>query len=196
MKTTIPFLDLPAQHRRLLKEILEQWEKMVNNASFIGGEIVSLFEEEFAAACEVEYCVAVSNGTDALRLIFTALNVGLDDEIITVPNTFIATTEAISQTGAKPIFVDIDPETYTLNPAQLDDAITKRTVGIVPVHLYGQTADMDTINAIAEKHNLWVIEDSCQAHLARYKDRLAGGLAKAAAFSFYPGKNLGACGDA
>lgn len=196
MKTTIPFLDLPAQHRRLRKEIQEQWQKLVNNASFIGGEAVSLFEEEFAAACGVKHCVAVSNGTDALRLIFTALDVGPDDEIITVPNTFIATTEAISQAGATPIFVDVDPETYTLNPAQLDDAITKRTVGIVPVHLYGQTADMDTINAIAKKHNLWVIEDSCQAHLARYKDRLAGGLAKAAAFSFYPGKNLGACGDA
>ncbi|NQV01290.1 MAG: DegT/DnrJ/EryC1/StrS family aminotransferase, partial [Bacteroidia bacterium] len=156
---------------------------------------VTSFEKEFAEACSVDYSVAVNSGTDALRFIFLALNLKEDDEVITVPNTFIATTEAISQSGGRVVFVDIDPQTYNIDPSKIESAITSKTKGIVPVHLYGQTADMDSILAIAEKHGLWVVEDACQAHLSEYKGRKAGSMGIAAAFSFYPGKNMGACGE-
>lgn len=191
----VPFLDLKTQNRSLKNEILILWEEILDSATFIGGEHVKGLEEEFAKACEVEYCVCINSGTDALRFIFLSIGLEPGDEIITVPNTFIATTEAISQAGGKIKFVDIDPDTYNMDPTKIEDAITAKTKGIVPVHLYGQTADMDPILAIAEKHGLWVVEDACQAHLAEYKGRKAGSMGLAAAFSFYPGKNMGACGE-
>lgn len=192
----IPFIDLKAQNRALKQEILPVWEKILTEAAFIGGKFVADFEHAFAAFTQTSHCIALNSGTDALRFIFIALGLSADEEVITVPNTFIATTEAISQAGGRPVFVDIDPETYTLDPKKIEAAISPKTRGIVPVHLYGQPAEMDTINAIAKKHDLWVVEDACQSHLAEYKGRLAGSLGRAAAFSFYPGKNLGACGDA
>jgi dTDP-4-amino-4,6-dideoxygalactose transaminase len=191
----VPFANLQAQNAAIKAELWPVWEAIFDAAGFIGGEQVDRLEEEFAAACQAAHCVAVSNGTDALRFIFLALGLRPGDEVITVPNTFIATTEAISQAGGMPTFVDVDPATYTMDPARIEAAITPRTRGIVPVHLYGQPADMDAIRAVAERHGLWVVEDACQAHLAEYKGRRAGSLARAAAFSFYPGKNLGACGE-
>jgi dTDP-4-amino-4,6-dideoxygalactose transaminase len=191
----VPFLDLNSQHRTLRDEILPLWEEILESASFIGGKHVGAFEEEFARACSVNHCVAVNSGTDALRFILLALNLEPGDEIITVPNTFIATTEAISQAGGKIVFVDIDPDTYNMDASKLESVITQKTKGIVPVHLYGHPADMDPILSIANKHKLWVVEDACQAHLAEYKGRKAGSMGVAGAFSFYPGKNLGACGE-
>ena len=192
----VPFLDLKTQNRALKAEILPLWEEILDSASFIGGKHVSGLEEEFAKACEVEHCVLVNSGTDALRFIFMALGLKPGDEVITVPNTFIATTEAISQAGGKIAFVDIDPGTYNMDTEKIEAAVTPKTKGIVPVHLYGQVADMDPILAIAEKRRLWVVEDACQAHLAEYKGRKAGSVGIAGAFSFYPGKNMGACGEA
>jgi dTDP-4-amino-4,6-dideoxygalactose transaminase len=192
----VPFTDLAEQHRTLKQDILQAWGKILDTAAFIGGREVELFEEEFARTCGTHHCVSVGSGTDGLRLTFLALGVRPGDEIITVPNTFIATTEAISQAGGTIVFCDVDPEYYTISAKSIEARITSRTVGIVPVHLYGQPADMDEINAIAKRHNLWVVEDSCQAHCAEYKGKRAGSLSQAAAFSFYPGKNLGACGEA
>jgi len=203
----VPFLDLKAQNSTLKDEILPLWEEILVSASFVGGKHVIAFEEEFAKACSVKHCIAVNSGTDALRFIFIALGLKPGDEVITVPNTFIATAEAVSQAGGKIAFVDIDPGTYNMDPNKLEDYLKKRLTptasrltprpkGVVPVHLYGQTADMDPILAIAEKHGLWVVEDACQAHLAEYKSRRAGSMGIGAAFSFYPGKNLGACGEA
>ena len=192
----VPFLDLKAQNRALKDEIILLWRDILDSAGFVGGKQVSSFEKEFAEACSTKYSIAVNSGTDALRYIFLALGLEANDEVITVPNTFIATTEAISQAGGKIVFVDIDPHTYNLDPSLLESAITAKTKGIVPVHLYGQPADMDPILAIADKYGLWVVEDACQAHLAEYKGRRTGSIGIAAAFSFYPGKNLGACGEA
>jgi dTDP-4-amino-4,6-dideoxygalactose transaminase len=191
----VPFLDLKAQHRALKNEILPLWEEILESAAFVGGKHVSAFEKEFAKACSVEHCIAVNSGTDALRFAFLALGLEPGDEVITVPNTFIATTEAITQAGGKLVFVDVDQTTYNMDPSNLEAAITPLTKGIVPVHLYGQPADMDAILSIAEHHGLWVVEDACQAHLAEYKDRKTGSMGAAGAFSFYPGKNLGACGE-
>ena len=191
----VPFLDLRAQNRRLKTEILPLWEEIFDSARFIGGPHVSGLEEEFARACEVKYCVSVNSGTDALRFILLALDLHPGDEVITVPNSFIATAEAISQAGGKIKFVDIDPYTYNMDPKKIEAAITPKTKGIISVHLYGQPADMDPIRAIAQKNDLWLVEDACQAHLAEYKGRKAGSLGVAAAFSFYPGKNMGACGE-
>lgn len=191
----VPFLDLKAQNQALKAEILPLWEEILDSAGFIGGKHVNAFEEEFASACSVKHCVAVNSGTDALRFIFLALGLEQGDEIITAPNTFIATTEAITQAGGKIVFVDIDPDTYNMDPSKLEGVITPKTKGIVPVHLYGQPADMDPILAIAKKHGLWVVEDACQAHLAEYKGRKSGSMGVAGAFSFYPGKNMGACGE-
>ena len=191
----VPFLDLRTQNQDLKGEILPLWEEILDSAVFIGGEHVSGFEADFADACRVSHCISVNSGTDALRFIFLALDMKPGDEVITVPNTFIATTEAISQAGGKIVFVDIDPKTYNMDPAFIKTAITSRTRGIVPVHLYGQPADMDPILNIAEKYGLWVVEDACQAHFAEYKGKKAGSMGIAAAFSFYPGKNMGACGE-
>lgn len=192
----VPFLDLKAQHRPLKEEILELWGHILDTAGFVGGEHVTAFEQEFAAACGAQHAVALASGTDALR--FALLTKGLrpGDEVITVPNTFIATVEAITQAGGKPAFVDMDPHTYNLDPAGLPAAITPRTKGIVPVHLYGQPADLDPIRAFAKEHGLWVVEDAAQAQLAEYKGRRIGSGGTLAEFSFYPGKNLGACGEA
>ena len=192
----VPFLDLKAQHRAIRDEILPLWEEVLDSAWFAGGPQVTAFEEEFAAACGVEHCVAVASGTAALRCIFRAFDLVPGDEVITAPNTFIATTEAISQAGGRVVFADVDPGTYNLDPDKVEAAITPQTRGIVPVHLYGQPADMDPILEIAEKNGLWVVEDAAQAHLAQYKGRPCGSMGVAAAFSFYPGKNMGACGEA
>jgi dTDP-4-amino-4,6-dideoxygalactose transaminase len=192
----VPFLDLKAQHDPLRDEILSAIGEVIDVNAFAGGPFVKKFEEEFAAYCHTKHAVGLGNGTDALWLALVGLGVGAGDEVITVPNTFIATAEAISLCGAKPVFVDIDPRTYTLDPTLLEAAITPRTKAIIPVHLYGQMADMDPIMAIANKRGLFVIEDACQAHGAEYKGRRAGSIGHAGCFSFYPGKNLGAWGEA
>jgi len=191
----VPFLDLRTIHQKLNQEILTAWGEILEKAQFIGGPHVEAFEEGFAAACNAKYAVAVHSGTDALRLSLLALGVKHGDEIVTVPNTFIATTEAITQAGGKPVWVDIDPKTYNIDVTKINSAITPNTVGILPVHLYGQPADMDPILDIARKKNLWVLEDACQAHLAEYEGRKVGSIGNMAAFSFYPGKNLGCCGE-
>ncbi|MCX7963347.1 MAG: DegT/DnrJ/EryC1/StrS family aminotransferase [Candidatus Sumerlaea chitinivorans] len=192
----VPFLDLQTPHRELWPEIRDEFEKAFHSAAFIGGPQVSAFEEEFAQFCQAAACASVNSGTDALRLALLALGIGSGDEVICPAHTFIATSEAISQTGAKPVFVDIDPHTYTITADHIREKLTSRTRAVIPVHLYGQCADMDPILELAGKHNLLVVEDACQAHGATYKGRPAGTMGHAGAFSFYPGKNLGACGEA
>ena len=217
---SIPFLDLATTHIELEEELAGVFKAALRSASFIGGSMVEQFEEAFAEFCESKYCIGVGNGTDALRFALAAAGVKLGDIVITVPHTFIATTEAISQVGAEPRFVDISERTYNMEAAKVrqyledfctvDDelgvVIDKKTsrpvTAIVPVHLYGQMADMDALLEIAEQYKLIVIEDACQAHGAQYfskkenRWRTAGSMGRAAAFSFYPGKNLGACGEA
>ena len=192
----IPFLNLKPQHQALKKEIMSALEEVLDSTAFAGGPFVAKFEEEFAAYCHTKHAVGVGNGTDALWFALLALGIGPGDEVITVPHTFIATAEAITYCGAKPVFVDIDEATCTMDPRLIEKAITPRTKAIVPVHLYGQMADMDPIMEIARKHGLYVVEDACQAHGAEYKGRTAGSIGDAGCFSFYPGKNLGACGEA
>jgi len=217
--TAIPFLDLVTPHQELEGELLDVVKKAFANAGFIGGPMVENFEKEFAGFCGAKYCVGVNSGTDALRFALMAAGVKSGEIIVTVPHTFIATTEAISQAGAQIAFVDIDEQTYTMDPAKLREYLetrcewdsngeliernsNRRVAGILPVHLYGQTADMDPILELAAKYNLFVIEDACQAHGAEYFSRKenvwkrVGSMGEAAAFSFYPGKNLGACGEA
>ena len=232
----IPFLDLKTPHLELEEELVRVFRECLRNASFVGGPQVQAFEEEFAQFCETKYCVAVNSGTDALRFVLIAAGIGPNDGVITVPNTFIATTEAISQTGAKPVFVDIDEKTYNMDPNKLEDylknrkwqvasskglkrnskhgscnekvpltpnasRLTAQPKAVLPVHLYGQPADMDSILEIANRYGLIVIEDACQAHGALYhskkedKWKKAGSMGLASGFSFYPGKNLGACGE-
>jgi dTDP-4-amino-4,6-dideoxygalactose transaminase len=192
---TVPFVDLAAQYATLKQEVNSAIANVLHNTDFILGKDVSLFEEEFAAYCGVTHGIGVDSGTSALELLLLAFGIGPGDEVITAANTFIATVLAISYTGATPVLVDIDPDTYTLDPAQVEGAITPRTKAIIPVHLYGHPADMDAINRIAQCQGLFVIEDAAQAHGARYKGNRAGSLADGAAFSFYPAKNLGAYGD-
>jgi len=192
----VPFLDLKVQYRQIEAELKPVLEDIMANGAFIGGPQVEAFEKEFAAFCGGGYCVGLNSGTDALRFALMAAGVGPGDEVITVPHTFIATTEAISQAGATPAFVDIDPATCCIDVNQIQRRITSKTRAIVPVHLYGQPADMDPISEIASKHHLAVIEDACQAHGALYKGHAAGSMGTAGCFSFYPGKNLGAFGDA
>ena len=191
----IPFVDLSAMHRSLEPELLEVFTRVLRSSAFVLGPEVKQFEQAFAAYVGTEHCVALTNGTAALHLTLVALDIRPGDEVITVAHTFIATAEAISAVGARPVFVDIDPVSYTMDPALLERAITARTRAIMPVHLYGQTADMDAILEIANRHAIPVIEDACQAHGAEYKGRKAGSLGVAGCFSFYPGKNLGACGE-
>jgi dTDP-4-amino-4,6-dideoxygalactose transaminase len=191
----IPFLDLKAQYASIKQEIDSAVLGVLASAQYVLGEEVSLFEQEFAAYCGTRHAVAVNTGTSALHLSLIALGIGPGDEVITVPFTFVATTSAICYTGARPVFVDVDPVTLTMDVAQLEAAITPRTRAIMPVHLYGQMAEMDTIMAIARHHGLPVIEDACQAHGARYQGRRAGSIGALGCFSFYPGKNLGACGE-
>ena len=215
----IPFLDLVTPHVELEQELTAVFQKALRTAGFIGGPMVQEFEEAFAKFCETKHAVAVNSGTDALRFALMACGVRAGDVVVTVPNTFIATTEAISQSGALPEFVDVDEQTYNMDPAKLREYLEeqcdkdvlgrlisrrsgRQVTAIVPVHLYGQTADMDPILELAQKHGLIVVEDACQAHGTEYfsaKHGLwmkAGSMGRAAAFSFYPGKNLGACGEA
>jgi dTDP-4-amino-4,6-dideoxygalactose transaminase len=215
----IAFLDLVSLHEELEKELVPVFQKALRTAMFIGGPMVEEFERSFAAFCETRFAVGVNSGTDALRFALMAAGVREGCSVVTVPNTFIATTEAISQTGALPEFVDIDERTYNLDAEKLrefleqrcsrdrEDRLVSRKTGqlvtaVVPVHLYGQCADMDAIQELADRYNLIVIEDACQAHGAEYfskrdhRWKKAGAVGKAAAFSFYPGKNLGACGEA
>src|SRR2546425_888383 len=192
----VPFLDLKAQHAALEAELTEAFRAIVRGAAFVGGPEVEAFEREFAAFCHADGAVGVGSGTDALRFAYLAMRIKPGDEVITVPNSFIATTEALTQAGAAVRFVDVLPDTLLMDPTELAAAITPRTVGIVPVHLYGTPADMEPIQEIARAHGLWVIEDAAQAHGAVYKGRRAGTMGAMAAFSFYPGKNLSACGEA
>ena len=192
----VPFLDLKVQYESIRDEIAIALQEVLDNTAFAGGPFVEKFEKEFASFCQCEFAIGVSSGTAALWLTLLGLGIGAGDEVITVPNTFIATAEAISFSGAKPVFVDIDEQTYNINPELLEGAITPRTKAIIPVHLYGQTADMDHIMEIARAHGLFVVEDACQAHGAEYRGRRAGSIGDAGCFSFYPGKNLGAYGEA
>ncbi len=179
-----------------MPEFLEAFREVTEASAFAGGPFVARFEEEFAAFCRTRYALGVGSGTDALWLSLLALGVGPGDEVITAPNSFMATAEAISLCGARPVFVDINERTYTLDPDELEAAITLRTQAIVPVHLFGQMADMDAILSIARRHGTPVVEDACQAHGAKSNGRTAGSLGVAGCFSFYPGKNLGAFGEA
>jgi len=192
----IDFLNLNLSLHSIFDQVDGWHMDIIQNTAFAGGNHVAEFEKEFADFCQTQHAVGVSNGTDALLFSLLAMGIGKGDEVITVPNTFIATTEAISQTGATPIFVDVLPGTYLMNPELIESKITGKTKAIVPVHLYGQVADMDAILSIAKKHSLRVLEDSCQAHGAVYQGRKAGSMGNAGAFSMYPGKNLGAFGEA
>lgn len=192
----IPFASFEAMHDELHSEIQKGIEEVVESNWFIRGENVKLFEEAYADYCGVKYCVGCGNGLDALYLLLRAYGIGKGDEVILPSNTFIATALAVTYTGATPVLVEPDIETYTLDYALIEDKITSKTKAIIAVHLYGQTADMDEINQIARKHGLIVIEDAAQAHGSIYKGKKAGNLGDAAGFSFYPGKNLGAMGDA
>jgi dTDP-4-amino-4,6-dideoxygalactose transaminase len=192
----VPFLDLSAHHAPLRSEIDAAIGKVIDSCAFAGGPFVAAFEERFAAFCGCTYCIGVGSGTDALWLTLLACGVGPGDEVITVPNTFMATAEAITYCGAKPVFVDVDALTYTMDPTLIEEAITSRTKAVIPVHLFGQPADMDPILEIARAHDLLVIEDAAQAHGAEYKGKRAGSLGDVGCFSFYPGKNLGALGEA
>ncbi len=192
----IPFLDLPGQHEPLRAELDAAISKVVDKCDFIGGSAVREFEQAFAEYCGTRYCVGVSNGTDAIFLALHALGIGPGDEVITVPNTFIGTTAPILRTGATIRFVDCHPDTMNIDVSKIEAAITHRTRAIVPVHLYGQPADMAAIQSIARQHELIVVEDAAQAHGARLREKPVGSFGQAACFSFYPGKNLGAFGDA
>src|SRR5580698_11575597 len=216
----IPFLDLVTPHKELEQELTSVFQKVISTAGFVGGPMVENFENAFAAYCDAKYCIGVASGTDAVRFALTAAGVKLGDIVVTVPHTFIATTEAISQAGARPDFVDIDERTYSMDPGKLQEYLEKEcyldqetgrpfhrkfkapVTALVPVHIYGQCADMDPILELARRYNLIVVEDACQAHGAEYfsqkenRWRKAGSMGHAAAFSFYPGKNLGACGEA
>lgn len=192
----IPFVDLHAQYLSIKPEIDAALAEVIANSTYIRGPQVDAFEHAWAATFGMRHCVSCANGTDAIYLALRALKIKPGDEVITSAHTWISTSETITQAGGRVVFCDTDDETFTIDPAQIEQRITSRTVGIIPVHLYGQPADMDPIMAIAQKHKLWVIEDCAQAHLARYKGKLVGTFGDIATYSFYPGKNLGAYGDA
>ncbi len=192
----VPFLDLKAQYESIRNEIAVALQQVLDNTAFAGGPFVEKFEKDFASFCKCEFAMGVSSGTTALWLALLGLGIGQGDEVITTPNTFIATAEAISFCGAKPAFVDVEEQTYNMNLDLLEDAITPKTKAIIPVHLYGQMVDMDRIMQIARAHGLFVVEDACQAHGAEYNGQRAGSIGDAGCFSFYPGKNLGAYGEA
>src|ERR1700682_5280164 len=195
-QSQVPFVDLAAQYCTISAEINEAVAKVIRETDFILGRDVRLFEEEFAAFCQANWAIGVDSGTSALELALRAYEIGPGDEVITAANSFIASALSISPAGATPVLVDVDVDTYTIDVTAIERAITPRTKAIIPVHLYGHPADMDPIMQLAQRHGLVVIEDACQAHGARYKGKRAGSLGHAAAFSFYPGKNLGAYGDA
>ncbi len=196
MDKPIPFLDLKSHHAALRVELDRAIKEVIDSGAFAGGPFVEKFEIHFAAYCGSRYAIGVGSGTEALWLSLLACGIGAGDEVITVANTFMATAEAITYCGARPVFVDVNEATYTMDPAGLEDAHSPRTKAIIPVHLFGQPADMDPILEFARKHNLFVIEDAAQAHGAKYKGRTAGTLGDAGCFSFYPSKNLGALGEA
>jgi dTDP-4-amino-4,6-dideoxygalactose transaminase len=191
----VPFVDLKAQYLNIKEEIDHSIAKVFESCQFILGDEVNAFEEEFASFCHSKYAVALNSGTSALHLALLAAGIGPGDEVITVPFTFVATVAAICYAGAKPIFVDIDPVSYTIDVGQIEKSITSKTRAILPVHLYGQSANMDPILEIANRYNLIVIEDAAQAHGAEYKSKIVGSIGDIGAFSFYPGKNLGAYGE-
>lgn len=192
----IRFVDLPRQIASIRGELDAAIDRVISRANFILGEQVEIFEKDFAHLCETKHCVGVDNGGTALELALRALGVGEGDAVILPANTFIASVTAVSITGAKPVLVDVDEKTYNIDPALVKAAVTANTKVIMPVHLYGQIADMDSLLKIAIERNIFILEDACQAHGARYKGKRAGSLGDGAAFSFYPGKNLGAFGDA
>lgn len=196
MSTTIPFVDLHAQYQGIKSEIDSTIADVIGKSLFVRGPYVEKFEQMFSEVMERKYCVSCANGTDSLYIAMVALGVKPGDEVIAPAHSWISTTETITQAGGKIVFCDTDPDTFTIDPKVIASKITPNTVGIIPVHLYGQPADMDPIMEIARKHNLWVLEDCAQAHLARYKGKLVGTFGNVASFSFYPGKNLGAMGDA
>ncbi|MDQ4077647.1 MAG: DegT/DnrJ/EryC1/StrS family aminotransferase, partial [Chloroflexota bacterium] len=190
-----PLVDLVGQYRDLQHQVIPALVRVMESGQFILGEEVALFEEEFARYCGTTHCIGVASGTDALRLTLGALQIGPGDEVITVANTFIATALAISHVGATPVFVDVREEDFNIDVDLIEAAVTERTRAIIPVHLYGQPANMGAVMRIARKHGLKVIEDACQAHGAWLGDRRVGSFGDVACFSFYPGKNLGAYGD-
>ncbi|MGY4622991.1 DegT/DnrJ/EryC1/StrS family aminotransferase [Bradyrhizobium sp. USDA 4486] len=192
----VPYADLGLQYQSIKDEIDGAIAAVIRDSAFIRGPYVDVFEREFAEAASVKHCVSCANGTDALYLAMAALKVKPGDEVITTAHSWISTSAMITHAGAQVVFCDTDRETFTIDPAAIEAAITPRTVGIIPVHLYGQPADMDAIMAIAKRYGLWVIEDCAQAHLARCKGQMVGTFGTAASYSFYPGKNLGAMGDA
>jgi dTDP-4-amino-4,6-dideoxygalactose transaminase len=194
--TTVPYYDLKEQYAALRSEILDAIDRTCRNSAFSLGDEVASFENEFASYCEARHCIALNSGTSALHLALLAAGVGPGDEVITTPNTFIATAEAVAYTGAKIVFADIDPRTANLDPSLAEAAITSRTKAILPVHLYGRPADMDAFQKLADDHELALIEDAAQAHGARFRGRRVGALGVCGAFSFYPSKNLGAYGEA
>ncbi|BAP55038.1 glutamine--scyllo-inositol transaminase [Thioploca ingrica] len=191
----IPFLDLKAQYQSIKKEIDEAISNVLESTQFVLGNEVAAFENEFATYCNARYGIGVNSGTSALHLALLAAGIGVGDEVITIPFTFVATVAAIGYTGAKPVFVDIEPDSFTIDVKQIEKAITKQTKAILPVHLYGQPANMDPILEIAQRYGLTVIEDAAQAHGAEYKGRRVGSIGDFGCFSFYPGKNLGAYGE-
>jgi dTDP-4-amino-4,6-dideoxygalactose transaminase len=191
----IPFLDLKAQYKSIKPEIDKAVIGVLESTQFVLGENVAAFEREFAAYCGAKHAIAVNSGTSALHLALLAAGVGPGDEVVTIPFTFVATVSAICYTGATPVFVDIEPRSFTMDPSKLEKAITPRTKAILPVHLYGQMADMTAILEVANRHGIPVIEDACQAHGAEYDGKRAGSLGVSGCFSFYPGKNLGAYGE-
>ena len=194
-KMNVPFLDIKAQNRSIWPELQEALDRVTSQAQFILGPAVERFEKAFSAYVGRECCVGLNNGTSALHMALQACDVGPGDEVVTTPHTWISTSWAISYVGAKPVYVDIDPATYNINPALIERAITPRTKAILPVHLYGQACDMDALCGIAKKHNLLLIEDAAQAHGATYGGKRIGSFGRISCFSFYPGKNLGAFGE-
>jgi len=193
---TVPFVDLHRQYLSIQHEVDEAVRSVIAESAFIRGRFVTDFEREFAAAVGVRRCVSCANGTDALYIAMRALELAPGDEVITTAHSWISTSETITQAGGSVVFADTDATTFTIDPRSVEARITERTVGIIPVHLYGQPADMDPILEIARRHGLWVIEDCAQAHMAEYHGRRVGTMGVMATFSFYPGKNLGAMGDA
>jgi len=194
-RVKVPLADLRAQFAQIRGEALEVLAEIAESGGYILGPHVAGFEERFAAAHAVRHCIAVNTGTSALHLGLLAAGVGPGDEVITVPMTFVATSWAVSYCGARPVFVDVEPTTYTMDPDQVADRITPRTKAILPVHLYGQPANLAELREVADRHGVALIEDACQAHLATYRGRPVGSFGQSAGFSFYPGKNLGACGE-
>jgi len=191
----VPFVDLKMQYNSIKEDVTEAINNVIGNSTFIGGSFVKKFESDFGRFCEVKYCIGVGSGTAAIFIILKMLGIGSGDEVITAANSFIATSEAISLTGARVVFCDVSEVTRNLDPDLISDKITDKTRAIVPVHLYGQPADMDRIVEIAKKNNLYIVEDCAQAHGAKYKGKMVGTFGEASCFSFYPGKNLGAYGD-